>query len=345
MRQYHRRYNRRRAPSGRRGIIVLAAALFAVSFLGFTILKHNPQPMNGDANWPLENTSDAITPLNPGDSGAAVEKMQKRLADLGYYVDGEDAGIYGEVTKASLQYFQRENGLAVDGIAQSATLAKLYSEQAKEYTINQGDTGSDVAELQRRLTELNYFTGSANGQFGTSTADAVKAFQQKNDLIADGKVGQKTYGMIYSSKAKAAVVSGSSSKPASVQTTKTVNSVLQLAQKQLGKKYILGDEGPNTFDCSGFVYYCFKHVGVNIGRQTALGYSNVDKWKDIEKSKLQPGDILFFGIMGNGIVGHIGIYMGNNKMIESSSTYGGVVIVDLSETYYAANYISAKRVI
>jgi len=332
-----RRYHQRRTSSGKGTSIVLSISLFSVSLLGFTILKYDPPSINTTGQQ-QETNNNSITSLHPGDSGTSVVKMQEWLADLGYFDDGEVTGYFGDATTASLQFFQRENGLSVDGVAGTSTLALLYSGQAKAYMMNKGDSGSDVVQLQRRLTELNYYTGADDGIFGASTLDAVKAFQHKNELIADGKVGEKTFALIYSSKAKAAVASGSA------QSVESVNSMLQFAQKQLGKKYILGDEGPDSFDCSGLVYYCLKHAGVNIGRLTALGYSNVDKWKDVEKSKLMPGDILFFGVMGNGIVGHTGIYLGNNKMIEGSSTYGEVVIADLSESYWVENYISAKRV-
>ncbi len=60
-------------------------------------------------------------------------------------------------------------------------------------TLRQGSSGPDVADLQRRLNELGFSAGTADGDFGPKTLAAVKAFQQSRGLAADGIVGQKTW--------------------------------------------------------------------------------------------------------------------------------------------------------
>ena len=232
------------------------------------------------------------------------------------------------------------NGLGIDGIAGDTTLDLIYSNKAHRYTIKQGDSGSDVAALQRRLKELKYFSGSANGYFGAATTTALKAFQKRNSLTADGKAGSGTRDLIYSSKAKKAATSSSSSNTGSSNTgssnpgssntgsstttsgSKSVSKFLDFAQAQLGKRYVSGNEGPSSFDCSGFVYYCLKNNGVNIGRLSAKGFSQVDDWTSIKKADLRAGDILFFGLRGSASVGHTGIYLGGGKMIHCSSSKG-----------------------
>ena len=102
--------------------------------------------------------------------------------------------------------------------------------------------------------------------------------------------------------------------------------VIDYAKTLLGKKYVWGAEGPNTFDCSGFTQYIFKKsAGVSIPRvsrdQSKFGQS-------VSKSQLQKGDLIFFDTEGsnNGNVTHVAIYMGNNKIIHASSSKGKVVI-------------------
>ncbi len=305
------------------------------------------------APTPKPDEKPAATSLRPGSSGEDVKKLQKRLTALDYFDDSDNAdGDYGSDTTQAIKLFQRTNGLSIDGIAGESTLDLIYSSKAARYTIKQGDSGSDVATLQRRLKELKYFTGSATGYFGASTTKALKAFQKRNDLKEDGKAGSNTRDLLYSSKAKKAATSSSStttgsstpSTPSTTAGSKSVAKFLDFAQAQLGKRYVSGNEGPNSFDCSGFVYYCLKNNGVNVGRLSAKGFSQVDEWTSVKKSELKAGDILFFGLRGSASVGHTGIYLGGGKMIHCSSSKGKVVIADLSSSYWVDNYKSAKRV-
>lgn len=89
-----------------------------------------------------------------------------------------------------------------------------------------GSTGSDVKRLQQQLKTLGYYTGSVDGDFGAGTEAAVKAFQERNGLSADGKAGKYTLDKLYSGNAKKAATptatpkkssssSSSSSKPSS----------------------------------------------------------------------------------------------------------------------------------
>ena len=284
----------------------------------------------------------AYAALKPGDIGETVKALQNRLMDLGYFDSDEATGYYGTVTTESVRLFQRTSSLIVDGIASEQMQQLLFSDTAQKYLIRQGDSGTDVASLQRRLKALRYFEKTATGYYGTVTTSAIKAFQKRNGLNVDGVAGESTRDLLYSSKAKAAAVSAGSSSTA---VSKSVSSFLAYAKDQIGKKYVSGNEGPNSFDCSGYVYYCLKHCGVNIGRLSAAGFSGVDQWKSVKKSDLRAGDILFFGVRGSGRVGHTGIYLGNGKMIHCSSGKGKVVIADLSSNYWVVNFKSAKRVL
>ena len=70
-----------------------------------------------------------------------------------------------------------------------ATLLPL---QAAAAVLEVGSRGDDVAKVQRRLIQYGYMSGNADGRYGEKTRDAVKLFQQRNGLEADGKVGPAT---------------------------------------------------------------------------------------------------------------------------------------------------------
>ncbi|WP_394866428.1 C40 family peptidase, partial [Paraclostridium bifermentans] len=122
----------------------------------------------------------------------------------------------------------------------------------------------------------------------------------------------------------------------------SADKVINIAKQQLGKTYVWGAEGPNTFDCSGFTLYSFKNgAGVNLPRvskeQSKYGTS-------VSKSNLQKGDLVFFDTDGDGVVNHVGIYIGNNEFIHASSGAGKVVISQFN-SYYNSKFTNARRVL
>ena len=167
-------------------------------------------------------TLESYTTLRKGMSGAAVTNLQNRLIELGYY-KGKADGQYGSATAKAVKNFQKANGLKADGVAGPVTQAKLYGAEAatptpkpsptpkptpapssKPDTLQQGDRGSEVKSMQQRLIALGYYGGKADGYFGAKTKTAVKAFQRKNGLKADGVAGPQTLTKLNSASAIAA---------------------------------------------------------------------------------------------------------------------------------------------
>ncbi len=122
------------------------------------------------------------------------------------------------------------------------------------------------------------------------------------------------------------------------------DSVVALAKQQLGKRYVYGTAGPNTFDCSGFINYIYKQNGINTPRSTS-GYNSVGV--PVAKANLQPGDVILFDTSGpiNGVVSHVGLYVGNRQIIHASTGGRGVVYDSIDAPYYAARYIKAVRIL
>ncbi len=147
--------------------------------------------------------------LKSGDKGAEVKKLQERLKELGYYTSVIDSE-YGSKTIAAVKAFQKKNGLTADGLAGEATLKKVYASSAVKNgttttttttTLKSGAKGEAVKELQRRLKELSYYNNSIDGDYGAKTVVAVKAFQKKNGLTADGVAGSSTLKKLNSTSA------------------------------------------------------------------------------------------------------------------------------------------------
>ena len=209
--------------------------------------------------------SSAGTTATTADSSdvATIKSVQTMLKELGYYT-GEITGKVGNKTEAAIKKFQKEYDLTADGVAGPSTIARLKSVYADKggstgssssgSGLKLGSSGTKVRDLQQDLTTLGYYWADITGNFGSKTEAAVKNFQQKNNLTADGVAGSKTLSAIASAVARQGGTSASSGYPSG--TTLKLNSQgtsvtqLQTDLKQLGYYYgsITGNFGDKTED-------------------------------------------------------------------------------------------------
>ncbi|HSK69092.1 MAG TPA: peptidoglycan-binding protein [Candidatus Limnocylindria bacterium] len=171
--------------------------------------------------------------LEYGSSGSAVVSLQKALTQLGFNTGGAD-GKFGANTQKAVEAFQRANGLAADGKAGPATLAKLDAlagsggtgsgsapgtpSATLSRTLRSGATGEDVRLLQTKLAALDYSV-TVNGKYDSKTVAAVKAFQGRNRLTADGVAGPNTFKALLSSNPVRAGGDTGAATPPAVYTT------------------------------------------------------------------------------------------------------------------------------
>ena len=120
--------------------------------------------------------------------------------------------------------------------------------------------------------------------------------------------------------------------------------VADFALKYVGCRYVRGGQGPRKFDCSGFVYYVYKHFGYDLKPGARNQWSILDE--RVSKSELLPGDLLFFSRSGkaSGIF-HVGIYIGDGQFVHAANSRKGLIVSDMSEAWYANRYLGAKRAI
>lgn len=104
------------------------------------------------------------------------------------------------------------------------------------------------------------------------------------------------------------------------------DSVVTLARRLLGRRYIFGGTTPEGFDCSGFTKYLMRALGYELPR-TAAQQAQVGREVPRDPSQLRPGDLLTFGRGGR--VTHIGMYIGNGRFIHASSGSGRIVEAQL----------------
>ncbi len=155
-----------------------------------------------------------------------------------------------------------------------------------------------------------------------SAVTAAEAAQQAKDSTLAGQFGAGTNvkGMTAGPQAKAAIA---------------------YALKQLGKPYVWGAEGPNSYDCSGLTWAAYRSTGVSIPRVAADQQHAI---KAVPVSELLPGDLVFFSTASSldwHTVSHVGMYLGDGKMVEAPTT-GDVVKI---ATVWWSAFFSAGRVV
>jgi murein DD-endopeptidase / murein LD-carboxypeptidase len=131
---------------------------------------------------------------------------------------------------------------------------------------------------------------------------------------------------------------------ASAATTSKADKIIALGNKYLGVKYLFGSPSGSTkaFDCSSFTQYLFGKFGIKLPRVSS---SQATKGVKVAKANLKKGDLVFFKVARTGNkIGHVGIYIGNNKML---NTYGstGVTVSSMNTSYWKSHYVTARRVL
>lgn len=285
-------------------------------------------------------------PLKTGSSGDMVLKLQARLHDLGYYQGALD-GSFGTGTSNAVASFQSANQLAADGIAGMDTLRAMRllsadvsrgNESAKapsspnsaQPPYKEGMSGDNVLNLQTRLRDLGYYQGPLDGSYGPGTRSAVSIFQSDNYLEVDGIAGSATLAALQSPKPRGTISNRGD-------VDRNAPALVAFAKQFLGVPYVWAGKSPSGFDCSGFTYYVFNHFGISIPRMADEQY-----YSGVRVSDLQLGDLVFFTTYESG-PSHVGIYIGGNQFIHSSSGTGDVTITSLSTSYYSARYLGASR--
>lgn len=110
--------------------------------------------------------------------------------------------------------------------------------------------------------------------------------------------------------------------------------ILETAYTKLGSPYVWGATGPNSFDCSGFTSWVYRQHGISLSR---TAQSQSQGGTAVDRSDLQPGDLVFFGSSA-GRITHVGIYVGDGQMIHSPQTGDVVKVSSLNK-----NYVTARR--
>ena len=161
--------------------------------------------------------SEKYTEIKKGDQGEAVKALQSALAELGYMEEKQVDGKFGPATEDALKLFQKRNGLKQDGVASAELQLKMYEDTPKDKRgyrqyvrtvapvggalIREKSKGDAVGRLQERLKELGYYTGDITNVCDAATVDAIKLFEGRHNLTADGEADANDQAVIFGATA------------------------------------------------------------------------------------------------------------------------------------------------
>lgn len=206
----------------------------------------------------------------------------------------------------------------------------------------------------RSLEGLNVRSGPGEGfsQLGIlSVNDYVEGIESEGwiKINFNGRVGYVIKHGISSQKQKVNTPNpgrndnNSDEKPEE-ETSNGNRSLVDIAMSKIGTPYYYGGTGSPGFDCSGFVQYVYRQIGIRLphkaSSQATYGY-------DVEKENLRVGDLVFFSnTYSPDNITHVGIYIGGNRIIHASTGTRSVTIDYLtSKGYFTNNYVGARRIL
>lgn len=226
-----------------------------------------------------------------------------------------------------------------------ATTTETQTGYISASSVNVRASASTSANVVTTLTRSTAVTieGQENGWTRITTSTGVSGYVS-SEYISDEQV-QSTNRSDSERTQKIVDLPNTTADVTESEDTNTVVSkgeeVANYAKTLLGKSYVYGGVGPNSFDCSGFTQYVYSKFGVNLSH-SASAQANIGT--TVSKANLQLGDMVFFS-QGGSSIGHVGIFVGNNSFIHAANPQKGVVITSLSDGYYTTNYKTAKRVL
>jgi len=269
--------------------------------------------------------SDAAQPysVTVGADGPDVEGIQQRLADLGYPVTV--TGYFGTETETAVKYFQRMNGLDDDGSVGQYTKEMLYSKDAEPSTEYWEKKEAEDAANTDTEDDSTDDSSSDNSSSDNSSSNNDNSSSGSSDTETAPPAAEQTP----APESPAETPSAPAADPGSVEAF--VNAALA----QEGKKYVLGGKGPNSFDCSGLVYYALNQSGNSVGYMTSGGWAKSGYTTIGSVDELQRGDVIC-------ITGHVAIYLGDGMMVDASTSNGKVVVREVG-SWARNNFICGKR--
>lgn len=282
------------------------------------------------------------------DNGKIIRSLFVDEYAVGISIDDTKAkikcndGTVGNVDRLAIKKVSDKRNNVTEVQVKNNTVAK--SDNGKKLNLNKNQV-VNVIDFNNGLFVIqdngNFYNVEAKNLNIVSGLKVDKAVAVKVDAKSDLSFDEKEIQEVIKNKDKVNKEIKEVKKAPAVNPSIAAK-VINSAENKLGSTYVYGDTGKDGYDCSGLVYSIYNNeLGISIPRSSV---SQSTFGKQVSKSDLQEGDLVFFNTVGNG-VSHVGIYVGDGKFIHASSGQGKVMTSSLDEGYYQERYVNATRVL
>jgi cell wall-associated NlpC family hydrolase len=255
-----------------------------------------------------------------GSFAAAQYRTGASAPDSATFLLADSPQDYFDQTQLMGRLTNRQKGAVDDYVTeQSATMKKRQeaTQSLETLTKSQGDLKTAKATVQEKLADARALLSQLTAEEKARLAAIEREKQQEAARKAAELARQQAAEQKAQEEAATAEQEASSGSTSSSSSTATDSSyatkaakALAFARSQIGKPYVWGATGPESYDCSGLTQAAWKAAGVDIPRVT---YDQVNAGTTVSLSNAQPGDLVFF----YDDVTHVGIYIGNGMMIHA----------------------------
>lgn len=209
------------------------------------------------------------------------------------------------------------------GSRQASSVARV-REQLREIEQLRGASHIELSSLKSRQAELKRHKKTINGKLGAARGLMSQlTAEERARLAAGGDAARASRSSTAPRDGLAAPGPAISQAPNS-----RAAAAVSYAYSKLGSPYVWGATGPDAFDCSGLTQAAYRSAGISLPRTT---YAQIDAGRRVSRSELRPGDLVFFY---SGI-SHVGIYVGNGRMIHAPNPSAPIRVAPISEMPFA----------
>ncbi|WP_354640977.1 C40 family peptidase [Kitasatospora camelliae] len=234
------------------------------------------------------------------DAAEAVRSRLGALAAEQYRSSGLSPAMQLALADDPQQFLERSGRLDQVGAIEQATLQQ-YGQQRRALDTQAAEARAKLAELADRQQQLTTEKASVQAKLAEAQSLLNRLTAAERDEIARASRGDARTPLTSADPLAA---------PGAVAATGRAAAAIGFARAQLGKPYVWGATGPDSFDCSGLVQAAYRSAGISLPRTT---YAQIAAAPRITRDQLQPGDLVFF-YAG---VTHVGLYTGNGQMIHA----------------------------
>lgn len=238
-------------------------------------------------------------------------------------------------------------------LSQAAALDQIQKGQASAIRGSQ-TTRLRLAQTEAAMLDRETAAKKVRSEMGDSKTEANDRYRDAQAILANLEASERRRIAAIAARERAAALSAARAASAAISSSSSAGSsssgggftgsgriarVVQYALAKVGNRYVAAASGPTAFDCSGLTMTAWRQAGVSLPHYSRSQFSTTRR---VPLSQAQPGDLVFY--FGSG-AHHVGLYIGNGKMVHAANPSSGVLISDVMGPWYNSRFSGVGRVI